>query len=104
MAFGEHFSVAEDVQGEWRQGSRFALSLRMMGNHRGFQYRRGLVGCALLKDETLAGWGRMAGRQEGRPEGIKVLQVSGDGGPNSGGTQWGGLRGCMRYLGTQGSE
>lgn len=44
----------------------------------------------------------MAGRQEGKAESIKVIQVRGDGGPNLGMTQWGGLRGWMMVSGPSG--
>lgn len=108
VAFGKHFSVAENIQGEWRQVRPwqrcFAFSLRIMGNHRGLSAQESLVRLTLFKDKMLAGWRRMAGRQEGKNESIKVIRVSGDGGLNLGVTQCGGLRGWIRVSGHSGSE
>lgn len=108
MAFGKRFSVAENIQGEWRQVRPwkrcFAFSLRIMGDHRGLSAQESLVRLILFKDKMLAGRRRMAGRQEGKTESIKVVRVSGDGGLNVGVTQWGGLRGWMRVSGHSGGQ
>lgn len=54
VAFGKHFSVAENIQGEWRQVRPwqrcFAFSLRIMGNHRGLSAQESLVRLTLFKD------------------------------------------------------
>lgn len=75
------------MQGQWRQAKPrkrpSTFSLRVIGSHRGHKRLRGEVRFALLKDKPLAS---REGLQKagGELKGVKVVQASDNGGPDSG--------------------